>query len=236
VLAKCEGLKFICLCATNSNTIDLNECAKRGVTVSNVRDYGDEGVVEWIVMQLLILFRGVGEYQYKGSTSELSGKTIGIFGMGVVGKLLAKASLGLGMNVLYHSKTRNPELEKQCIQFADKSSLIKKSDIISLHTPKNVKILDKSDFELMQGKILVNTTLGKAFDSDDFREWIRHENNYAIMDCVSDFGDEFKDLDRVIYSDIISGKTVESIERLSQKTLDNVVSYISGEPINLVTG
>lgn len=235
VLSKCKELKFICLCATNSNNIDLDECAKKGITVSNVHDYGDEGVVEWIIMQLLLLFRGIGDNHYREFTAELSGKTIGIFGMGVVGKLLAKAAIGLGMNVLYNSKTRNAEIEKLGIQFADKSSLLAKSDIISLHTPKNVKILDKSDFDLMQRKILVNTTLGKAFDSSDFVEWIKQEGNFAIMDNVSDFGGEFKDLGRVVYSDIISGKTIESIERLSQKALDNIHSYISGNPINIIS-
>jgi phosphoglycerate dehydrogenase-like enzyme len=187
-------------------------------------------------MQLLLLFRGVGKNQYKGFSSELSGKTIGIFGMGVVGKLLAKAAKGLGINVLYNSKTRNSDLEKQGIQFVEKSSLLAKSDIIGLHTPKNVKILDKSDFDLMQGKILVNTTLGKAFDSSDFMRWIKRENNFAIFDGASEFGAEFEGLDRVIYSDVVSGLTNEAIERLSQKTLDNVASYISGNPINVVTG
>lgn len=235
VLDVCSNLKFIGICGTNSNYIDLDQCTKRNVVVSNVRDYGDEGVVEWIVFELIKLLRGFGKYQWRNEPQELSGKTIGILGLGAVGKLLADAALGLKMNVLYFSRTRNLEFEKKGLVFCDKKLLLEKSDIIALQTPRDLKILNKEDFDLMQGKILVNNTLGKAFDESDFIEWIKKEDNYAIMDMVSDFGSEFKDLDRVIYSDFISGKTKEFVDRLSKKTLDNVKGFLEGNVVNRIS-
>jgi lactate dehydrogenase-like 2-hydroxyacid dehydrogenase len=234
LILSCNNLKFICLCGTNSNCIDLEACFEKNIIVSNVRDYGDEGVVEWIFFQLLSLVRGFGKYQWKNYPAELCGKTIGIIGFGAIGKLLADVALGFKMKVLYNSRTRNFECENKGIIFVEKKDLFQKSDIISLQTPKNVKILNKEEFDLMQGKILVNNTLGKAFNEDDFRRWIKKENNYLIMDMVSDFHDDFKNLDRVIYSDIISGKTKESIFRLSQKVLNNISSYLLGQPINKI--
>lgn len=236
LLSICKDLKFICLCGTNSNCIDLDECSKKNIIVSNVVDYGDEGVIEYIFFQLLNLIRGFGKYQWKDYPAELSGKTLGIIGLGVVGKLLGDAALGLKMNVLYNSKTRKPRWEKRGLIFVDKKELLQKSDIISLQTPKNVKILDKNDFELMDEKILVNTTLGKAFEEENFKEWIKKPNNYAIMDaCPSkDFYEEFHNLDRVIFSNFVSGRTRESILRLSQKVMDNVISYLSKKPINKI--
>ncbi|MBI4896334.1 MAG: dihydrofolate reductase [Candidatus Aenigmarchaeota archaeon] len=194
ILSACKNLRFICLCGTNSNCIDLKECRNRNIVVSNIVDYGDEGVVEYIFFQLLSLIRGFGKYQWKDYPSELSGKTLGIIGLGAVGKLLANVALGFKMKVLYNSKTRKPEWEKRGLLFADKKELLKESDFISLQTPKNIKILDKEDFELMKEKVLVNTTLGKAFDEENFKKWIKQPDNYAIMDASTskDFYDKFR--------------------------------------------
>lgn len=236
ILSKCLNLKFICLCGTNSNCIDLEECEKRDIVVSNIVDYGDEGVVEFIFFQLLSLVRGFGKYQWKDYPAELSGKILGIIGLGAVGKLLANAALGFKMKVFYNTKTRKPEWEKRGLIFADKEELLKESDFISLQTPKNVKILSKEDFGLMKEKILVNTTLGKAFEEENFKDWIKQPNNYAIMDASTskDFYDEFHNLDRVVFSDFIAGRTKESILRLSQKVLDNINAFLSGKPINKI--
>lgn len=234
ILSKCKNLKFICLCGTNSDSIDLEECKKRNIIVSNIVDYGNEGVVEYIFFQLLSLVRGFGKYQWKNYPAELSGKTLGIIGLGAVGKLLANAALGFKMKVLYNSKTRKPEWEKRGLIFVDKKELLKASDFISLQTPKNVKILSKEDFKLMKEKILINTTLGKAFEEEDFKEWIKQPNNYAIMDASTDFYDEFHNLERVVFSDFIAGRTKESILRLSQKVLDNINAFLSGKPINKI--
>ena len=236
ILSKCTKLKFICLCGTNSNCIDLEECKKRNIVVSNIIDYGDEGVVEYIFFQLLNLVRGFGKYQWKDYPAELSGKTLGIIGLGAVGKLLANAALGFKMTVLYNSKSRKPEWEKRGLIFVDKEELLKRSDFISLQTPKNVKILNKDDFKIMKEKILVNTTLGKAFDEENFKEWIKQPNNYAIMDASTskDFYDEFYNLERVVFSDFIAGRTKESIIRLSQKVLENIEAFLSGKPINKI--
>ncbi|MDD5191705.1 MAG: NAD(P)-dependent oxidoreductase [Candidatus Nanoarchaeia archaeon] len=234
ILSACKNLKFICLCGTNSDCIDLEECRKRNIVVSNIFDYGDEGVVEYIFFQLLNLIRGFGRYKWKSYPAELSGKTMGIIGLGVVGKLLANAALGFKMKVLYNSKTRNPEWEKRGLIFVDKEKLLKKSDFISLHIPRNVKILEKDDFKIMKEKILINTALGKTFDEEGFEEWIKQPNNYAIMDAATskDFYNKFHNLDRVIFSDFVSGTTKESILRLNQKVLDNITSYLAGKPIN----
>ncbi|MFH1239612.1 MAG: NAD(P)-dependent oxidoreductase [Candidatus Diapherotrites archaeon] len=155
VLSACKNLQFICLCGTNSDYIDLEECSNRNIVVSNIVDYGDEGVVEYILFQLLNLVRGFGKYQWKDYPAELSGKTIGIIGLGAVGKLLANTSLGFKMKVLYNSKTRKPEWEKRGLIFTDKKEILKKSDFIILQTPKNVKILE--DVGLIERKKIGNT-------------------------------------------------------------------------------
>jgi len=236
MISSCKDLKFICLSATNSSYIDLEECKRKNIVVSNVLDYGDEGVVEYIIFQLLSIIRGFGKYQWRDYPAELNGKTMGIVGLGVVGKLLADVALGLKMKVLYNSRTRKPEWEEKGLIFTEKKELLEKSDFISLHTPRDVKIIDKEDFDLMDGKILVNTSIGKAFKEEDFKEWIGRPNNFAVMDIVTseDYYREFHKLDRVVFSNFVSGRTKEAIARLSQKSLENVIAYVKGGPINKI--
>lgn len=227
-LDKCTNLKFIGLAATNSNCIDLTACHQKGITITTVKDYGDIGVVEWIFLELLLLLRGSNDHQWRQGPSELSGKTFGIIGLGTIGKMLADVAIGFKMNVIYHSRTRNPQWESKGLSYLPKDQLIKLCDIITLQTPKNVKVLDESDFKLMKEKILVNNTLGKAFNPSDFEAWIRCNNNFAIMDKASDFHNEFQHLDRVIFSDFVSGLTNEALERLGQKISDNIKNYLNG--------
>ena len=237
VLDSCKNLKFICLSGTNSDNIDLEACRKRGIVVSNIIAYFDEGVGEWIFSQLLILARGLGKYKWGKGHVELSGKTLGIIGLGAIGKLLADIALGFHMNVLYNSKTRKPEWEKKGLLFVEKEELLKRSDIISLQTPKNVKIISKEDFKIMKGKILVNNTLGRAFNEGDFKEWIQKEGNFAIVDKsgIADFKGALDNINKVMYSDFIAGTTQESTVRLGQKIEENMKAYLLGEPINHLT-
>ena len=236
VILACTQLKFICLCGTNSNCIELEECKKRKILVSNIVDYGDEGVVEWIFFHLLSLVRGFGNYLWQDSPAELAHKTMGIIGLGAVGKLLADAALGFKMKVLYYSKTRKPEWEKKGLTFVDKKELLQKSDIISLQTPKNIKVLDKNDFDIMEEKILINTTLGLSFNEEDFIDWIKKPKNFVIMDISQgkEFYDKISNMDRVIFSELIAGRTKESVLRLSKKVLENMKEYLAGKPINII--
>ena len=237
VIEACSNLKYIGVCATSVTKVDLSACSKKGIVVTNVRDYGDEGVVEWIFYELLCLIRGLGKYQWKSDkVNELAGKTFGIIGLGVLGKMVAKAALGFNMNVVYYSRTRNNEFENKGCKYLPKKELLKLSDFISLQIPRDLKILDKSDFDLMKEKVLINNVIGEAFLKKDFLQWGSKENNFAIMDRSPsiDFFDSFLGVDRVIMRDLISGRTEECFTRLSNKSIENIKAYLSSKVINQV--
>ena len=78
----------------------------------------------------------------------------------------------------------------------------------------------------MEEKVLINNTLGKAYDEADCIEWLKKPNNYLIMDAAPDFKSAFKGCERLIYSDFVSGLTFEAAERLSQKVLNNLQNYL----------
>ena len=128
-------------------------------------------------------------------------------------------------DLLYYSLTRKPKLEEKGAKYTELHDLIKASDIVSLHTPKNLKIFSAQEFALIpKGAIFVNTTLGKAFDEQEFLDWLGKGDNLVIMDySVSpDFYKQFKDLNNVIFSEQIAGRTTESKQRMSMKVVKNL--------------
>jgi len=168
---------------------------------------------------------------------ELFGKTLGIVGLGAVGKQVARLALGFGMKVVYYSRTRELEFERKGLKFMNLHDLIKNSNIISLHVPKDTKIFSKKEFEIIpKGTILVNTCLGKVFGEKDFIDWIEKGDNFAIFDysVSEEYYKKFKNLKNVIFPKIIAGKTMESKQRLSMKVIENLKSFLENKPVNVV--
>jgi phosphoglycerate dehydrogenase-like enzyme len=236
VFEKCRNVRYVGLCATSFANIDLAETAKRGIVVSNVSGYGDEATAEFIFAELLSLVRGLGKYQLKEMPCELFGKTLGIVGLGAVGKQVARLGLGFGMRVVYYSRTRNPEFERKGLQFADLPALIKSSDIISLHVPKDTMIFSAKEFGLVpKGTILVDTCIGRVFEESDFLRWIKKGDNIAIFDlAVSKDYYRFRDLKNVVFPEILAARTMESRDRLGAKVIENMESFLAGRPKNVV--
>ncbi|MBI5061787.1 MAG: dihydrofolate reductase [Candidatus Aenigmarchaeota archaeon] len=237
IFETCKNIKYIGLCATSFANIAVDEARKRKIVISNVVDYGDEATAEYIFAQLLSLFRGLGEYQWKKAPCELFGKNLGIIGLGAVGKQVARLGLGFGMNVAYHSRTRRPEFEKKGLKFMSLHDMIRNSDIISLHVPKDTTIFSRKEFDIIpKNTILVNSCLGKVFDEEDFAEWIKKGDNFAVFDYSVDteYYNRLKNMKNVIFPKIIAGKTMESKQRLSMKVVENIKSFLDNKPTNVV--
>lgn len=227
ILDACPNIKYIGVCGTSVTKIDIEEVKRRGIILTNVTDYGDEATAEFIFAKLLNLVRGFGKYQLKEMPLELNGKTIGIIGLGAVGKQVARLALGFNMNVIYNSRTRNAEREEKGLVFQDLANLLQKSDIISLHVPRNLIVLHEKEFSLIkEGAILVSTCLGLVFDLTSFKKWISKGKNYAIFDHHEEYYEEVKNLPNVICKDVIAGKTEESKIRLGNKVIDNIEKYL----------
>ncbi len=223
ILDLCLNIKYIGICGTSITNIDVDEIKRRGIVLKNVVDYGDEATAEFIFAQLLILFRGFGKYQWDSvMPAELNGKSIGIVGLGAVGRQIARLALGFNMKVSYFSRTRRPEWEAKGLIFKDLDDLLSSCDIITIHVPRNTMVLGKHEFELIkEGSILVNTAIGTVFDLDSFISWIKKGTNFFIIDDQI-YIDQIRNLPNVIALSITGGKTKESIERLVKKIIENI--------------
>ncbi len=227
IIDSCPKLKYIGICGTSLTYVDCDYAQSHGVTVKNVTDYGDEATAEFIFGQLLSLARGFNGKMWDNSPRELNNKMLGVIGLGAVGKHVARIGLGFGMKVCYSSRSRNQEYESRGLKFLSLQEVLKNSDVISIHTPRDLQILGEIEFEQIKpGSILVNTSIGNVFDMTSFRDWISKEQNYVIIDNQS-YINELMDLKNVIALPISAGKTQESLDRLGLKVIENIDSFLS---------
>ena len=228
------SLKFIGMCCSlydeKSANVDIVEARKLGIEVKGVRDYGDEGTVEFIFSQLIYLFKGLGKNKWRDESTELTNKSIGIIGLGTLGQMVAKTAIHFGMNVFYFSRTRKPELEKTGITFLPLDELMESCDIITTHLPKNTILLTEREFRIKKhNSILINTSLGATFEKEAFVNWIRNDRtSFAIFDgnASGSLNGELDNYSNIISSEQFSGFTIEAKKRLSQKVLLNLTTYL----------
>jgi len=234
VLSNAKGLKYVGMCCSlydkKSSNVDIDYAEKNGITVTGIRDYGDEGLVEYIISELIRLLKGIGNQQWKESPVELTGRKVGIIGLGTTGKMLADKLQAFGAKVYYYNRSRKPKAEKDGITYLALNDLLQKTEILSLHLPRNTTILNREEFlKFGNGKILINTSLGLTFDKSAFENWISNQNNYAIFDGdgIGKYKQEFDNFKNIISTEVISGWTIEAQERLSKKVLDNLTEFIN---------
>ena len=234
VIEKCSHLQYIGMACSlyddESANVAVDFARDRDITVKGIFDYGDPGVIEFIISELIQLLHGFGENQWRKMPVELTDRKIGIIGLGTTGQLLAEALLPLGADVYYFSRSRKKEFEAKGLQYLSLEELLKTSEIISLHLPKNTKLLDKQGFEIFgSGKILINTSLGLPFEEKAFVNWITAEGNFAIFDGDggASLSEDTKGLKRVISHKKSAGWSAETQRRLSEKVLENLKAYFN---------
>lgn len=237
ILKAAPSLKYIGMCCSlydeKSANVDIAAARKFGIEVRGVRDYGDEGTVEFIFAQLIYLFKGMGKYKWSPSTTELKNKTMGIIGMGTLGKMVARTALHFGMKVFYFSRNRKYDMEDEGVNYLSLDDLLETCDVVSIHLPKNTVLLGEKEFRRKKkNSILVNTSLGLPFEKDAFVNWlVEDQTSFAIFDTggVGTFLEEFQQLENVIIYEQYAGFTVEAKERLSEKVLEKLAAFLVKE-------
>lgn len=175
ILDRFTKLKAIVTRSTGFDHIDLKECKKRNISVLNVPFYGENTVAEHTFALILALSRKIhksyertvrGNFSLEGLRGfDLKGKIIGIIGLGHIGKHVARISNGFEMNILAYDVNRDINFAKKFkIRYVDFNTLLKNSDIITLHCPYNKSthhILNSKNIKLMKkGALIINTARG----------------------------------------------------------------------------
>jgi len=235
VIQAAPNLRYIGMCCSlydeSAANVDIAQARKQGIVVKGVRDYGDDGTLEFIFAELIYLMKGLGSRRWQTENRELRGKTMGIIGMGTLGTMVARTARHFGMNVFYFNRSRKPELEAEGFGFLPLNELVAKCDVVSTHLPKNSNVMGETEFRIKKpNSILVNTSIGLTFDKDAFLSWLSGDlTSFAIFDGpgVGEFSEEFSKYSNIIISDRSSGFTLEAQSRLSEKVLENMRSFLA---------
>ena len=187
VISACKKLKFIDVAFTGVDHVDLDACRANGISVSNASGYSNESVAELTVCMALSLLRNVPQVDARcraGGTkdglvgTELRGKTVGIVGVGAIGKRTAELFHAFGCTILGNKRHVNGE-EPDYIQLVSLDELLTKSDIVSLHCPLNDStrglIARENIAKMKQSAVLINVSRGPVVDSQALAEALNAE-------------------------------------------------------------
>lgn len=234
IIAAAPNLKYIGMCCSliseASSSVDIPASRERGIVVKGVKDYGDEGVVEFIFSQLINLGKGYGKNQWKEEPGELGGKSIGIVGMGTLGKMVAATARTFGMKVYYYSKTRKADEEARGSEFLLLKDLMATCDVVTLHLPRYTVLINEEEFACKKkNSVFINTSFGPLFDKDAFVKWMNADKtSFAFFDAdgAGVYYNEFSEMKNTVLYNRSAGFTKESKERLSQKAIENMISFL----------
>ena len=181
VIKAAKKLRYIGIFATGYNNIDIKSAKSKNITVCNAGGYSTNAVVQQVFGYILAHYTKIAQYDsfvkqggWKRSpvfspleypTEEICGKTLGIIGYGSIGRAVERAAEGFGMNVLVNTRTVK---ENGHTRFVDLDTLLKNSDIVTVHCPLNSQSADfmnQAAFEKMKrGAFFINTSRGGVVD------------------------------------------------------------------------
>lgn len=179
ILDKLPKLRFIATMSTGFDHIDLKECSKRKIIVSNVPYYGENTVAEHTFALILALTRKLypsilrtknGLFDINGLRGyDLKDKTLGLIGTGHIASHVARIAQGFEMKVIGYDKFKNPNIIKTGLKYVSLNELLKRADIISLHLPLNKDtkhIINKKNIKLIKRHaMIINTARGGLIDT-----------------------------------------------------------------------
>jgi D-lactate dehydrogenase len=188
-------IKTIALRSAGFNHVDISACQAHGITVVRVPAYSPYAVAEHTMALLLTLNRKIhkayqrireGNFALDGLLGfDLYQKTIGIIGLGTIGKRFASICHGFGMAILAYDPSPDTSFIKTCpVQFVTLPTLLKRSDIISLHCPltdKNRHMIDSKSIQTMKDNVvLLNTGRGGLIDTKALIDGLKSKKMSAV--------------------------------------------------------
>ena len=268
MLESCSNLKMLHVEGVSFNMVDIEGAKELGIMVCNNKAVNAAAVAEHCAALMLAGYRKVGwmdhnirslgyakanELFVSRGVREVEGSTIGMIGMGVIGREVAKRLAGWGCRLVYSDPVRmSEELEKAYdLEYLTQEELMKQSDIISVHVPvlpSTINMINKETIGLMKNDVLiVNVARGEIVNNEDLA-WALENNEigFAALDTVAPepMPDDhvLRNLSseadaRVIFTTHAAGRTDQAFKRMLEWAIANMKRIECGEkPVNIVNG
>ena len=247
-----DNLKIIANYGAGFDNIDIDYAREKGIVVTNAPAPASAVSTAELTFGLMLAaarkivsgdkvtrageFYGWRPTFYLGS--QLKGKTLGIIGLGNIGKNLAKRARAFEMKVVYYSRTRKEDFEKEFdIEYLDKDEVISSADFLSLHTafvPDLRHMISKKELEMMKkSAILINASRGPIVNEDALADALI-ENVIAgaaldVYEFEPRVNNKLMDLDNVILAPHLGNATFEARLEMGENAKDNLIDFKSGK-------
>ena len=253
VLDAAPRLRVIANAVVGYEHVDLRAATERGIVVTNAPDVLTEATADltWALILATVRrlpqaerslrageFHGWGFWDYLGG--DLAGATLGIFGMGRIGRAVARRAPGFGMRVAYHSRTRLPPDEEARLgaEWLSFNGLLAMSDVLSLHAPLTAETrhaVGRDALARMRpGAYLVNTARGALVDeaalADALREGRLAGAGLDVYEREPAITPALFDLPNVVLLPHIGSATRDTRTRMAMLAARNVHAVLSGRP------
>lgn len=274
VLSKLPNLKLVATRSTGFDHIDVEFARQKNIKISNVPEYGTNTVAEHTFALILSLTRKVYQsinqarnldFDHEKLTgTDLHGKTLGIIGLGKIGEQVLKIALGFGMNVIVHTRTKNPKLlSYYSFGYEDFDTLISTSDIVSLHLPLTAEtkhIINKENIlRFKRGSYLINTARGGLIDTEaillGIEKGILEGIGLDVLEGEAELSEELaviskkenqESLKTLVLNHVLMNhpkvlitphnafNSKEALEKIDKTTIENIKTFIENKPSNIV--
>lgn len=261
IMDQLPQLKYICVCATGYNNVDVLAARQRNIPVSNVSGYSTNSVVQHVFALALHAIINVAYYDeevidgrwqssgqftfYDHSIRELNGMTLGIYGYGTIGKKVAQVANAFGMKVIACRRDTS-KIADPGVEYVDFETLLSSSDILTLHSAlneSNKNIFDADAFfKMKDSSVLINTARGGLIDEADLAQALNDNRiAFACLDVLSEepphASNPLLEAKNCIITPHIAWTSLEARQTLIRDVATNIQAFIDKKPLlNLVNG
>ena len=253
IIRQCPNLELISVAFTGVDHVDLDACRDKGIVVSNAAGYSTKAVAELVFGLAISVMRNVlpcdGRTRTGGTKDglpgfELHGKTFGVVGMGAIGVAVARIAKAFGCHVLAYNRSEKPELLAEGFAFADLDTVVRDSDILSLHVPLNDAtryLIDAKRIDSMKDTaILINTARGPVVDNEALAKALKAGKlrgagiDVFEMEPPIPTDHPLCDAPRTVLTPHIAFASQEAFVTRAHIVMDNIVAFLQEEPVNRV--
>lgn len=242
-------LDLIDVAFTGVDHVDLDACKEKGIKVLNASGYSDDSVAELVIGLTISVLRKFNENRsniFNGENNYLlgeliKGKTFGVIGTGNIGSKLIDLLSVFGCKIIAYSRTEKEEIKAKGVEYVDLPTLLKESDIVSLHIPNNKEtkgFLGSEELDLMkEGAVLINCARGAVVDNDYLAKLLNEDKLRAgidVFDMEPPLPEDYplRNAKNVILTNHVAFYTKEAMEIRAEIVFDNLYQYLEGNIVN----
>ena len=249
-------LKIIAQVGVGYDNISIKSAEEKKIKVTNTPNVLNEAVAETTILLILAASRRIGEAynlvrtdDWKNQKPDLTkfmignsvtGKTLGIIGMGRIGRMAAKCAKAFGMKIIYYNRNKlTDDLEDGAKYFSDIKTMLPECDFVSIHTPATAEtkhILNSSTISLLpKHAVVINTSRGSTIDDDALIDALENKKIYAagldVFNNEPNLDKRYLKLDNCFVLPHIGSATHETRLAMSMMAVDNIYCFFNKKPL-----